>query len=83
MMNMMEEDLPVGTEVLTPSGRRAIVKKHLAGESKKDYFSRVICYYVGGTSRFDYVTLQPHLVKPVSKVRQALESVIEQGHGKA
>lgn len=58
------EDFPPGMVVLTPTGRRAIVKKHLTGASKRDYFARLICQYEGGGIK-DLVTLQPHQLRPV------------------
>jgi hypothetical protein len=58
------EDHPVGAIVLTPLGRRAIVKRHLTGASKKDHFSRLICQYEGIDDK-DLVTLQPHHLRPV------------------
>jgi hypothetical protein len=50
--------------VITPSGREAIVVRILTGASKRDVFSRIICRFVGGTSR-DLVTLQPGQLKPL------------------
>lgn len=70
------DDLPVGTEVVLPSGSIAIIRKYLAGESKYDHFTRVICQYKGGT-KYDYVTLQPHLVIAASNVQRAMDSVAE------
>jgi len=65
------EDFSPGETVVTPSGRRAVVKKLLAGTSKRDCFSRLTCRYVDGGPR-DLVTLQPHQVKkaPVDPVRE-------------
>lgn len=59
---MQDVDFPVGTVVITPSGRRAIVKKTLRGASKFDCFERVVCRYEGGDAR-DLVTLQPHQLR--------------------
>lgn len=56
------EDFTVGMIVITPSGRRAVVKKLLSGASKKDAFARIICQYEGGGPK-DLVTLQPHQLK--------------------
>lgn len=63
------EDYPVGMEVLTPSGRRATVVKHLSGASRFDPFSRVICRYVGGGAK-DLVTLQPGVLMKAEKQQQ-------------
>lgn len=56
------EDFPLKSIVLTPSGRRAVVIKHLSGASKFDCFSRIVCRYEGG-GRKDLVTLQPHQLR--------------------
>jgi hypothetical protein len=61
-MHFESEDFPVGTPVITPSGRRAVVVRQLTGASKRDCFSRVICRYEGGGAK-DLVTLQPHQLK--------------------
>lgn len=63
------EDFSVGEDVITPSGRRAIVVKQLSGASKFDPFSRVVCRYVGGGAK-DLVTLQPHQLKRAEKQQQ-------------
>jgi hypothetical protein len=63
------EDFPEGMEVITPSGRRAIVVKQLSGASKFDPFSRVTCRYVGGGPK-DLVTLQPHQLKKAGKQQE-------------
>lgn len=52
---------PVGTRVLTPTGRIGTVTKHRGAESKQDYFQRVTVQLDNGT-RHDLVTLQPHLL---------------------
>lgn len=62
------EDLPIGVWVVTPSGRRAQVIKHLSGSSKFDCFSRVMIRYEGGGPK-DLATLQPHLLRPAEQVR--------------
>jgi hypothetical protein len=59
---MSESEFAVGTIVLTPSGRRAIVRKYMSGASKRDCFDRVILQYEGGHAR-DLVTLQPHQLR--------------------
>lgn len=61
-MHMHDDRHPIGTVVLTPSGRRAIVKKYLSGASKRDAFDRVVVRYVDGDAR-DLVTLQPHQIR--------------------
>lgn len=64
MQTMCEaEDFPVDSAVLTPSGRRAVVIKHLTGASKFDHFTRLMLRYEGG-GRNDVVTLQPHQLRP-------------------
>jgi hypothetical protein len=55
------EDFPVGTRVMTPTGRTGTVIKHRGAESKLDHFLRVTVQMDGG-SRHDLVTLQPHLL---------------------
>lgn len=52
---------PVGTRVLTPTGRVGTVIKHKGAESKFDHFLRVTVQIDNGT-RHDLVTLQPHLL---------------------
>lgn len=63
------EDFVIGEEVLTPTGRRAVVVKHLSGASKKDCFTRIMLRYVGGGPK-DLVTLQPHQLTKISPVTQ-------------
>ena len=55
------EDFPVGTRVMTPTGRKGTVIKHKGFESKHDHFLRVAVQMDGG-GRHDLVTLQPHLL---------------------
>ncbi len=55
------DDFPVGTRVMTPTGRIGTVIKHRAGESKFDHFLRVTVRLDGG-NRHALVTLQPHLL---------------------
>lgn len=52
---------PVGTRVVTPTGRVGTVIKHKGAESKFDHFLRLTVRIDGGT-RHDLVTLQPHLL---------------------
>ncbi len=55
------EDFPVGTRVMTPTGRVGTVIKHRGAESKFDHFMRVTVRLDGG-KRHNLVTLQPHLL---------------------
>ena len=55
------EDFPVGTRVMTPTGRIGTVMKHRGAESKLDHFQRLTVQLDEGT-RHDLVTLQPHLL---------------------
>ncbi len=55
------EDFPVGTRVMTPTGRVGTVIKHRGAESKLDHFQRLTVRLDGG-GRHDLVTLQPHLL---------------------
>ncbi len=62
MKRMLDmDDMPVGTRVMTPTGRIGTVTKHRGAESKQDYFQRVTVQLDNGT-RHDLVTLQPHLL---------------------
>lgn len=71
MRTMQElEDFPIGAAVLTPSGRRARVVKHLSGASKRDAFTRLICRYEGGGPK-DLVTLQPHQLRLAEPKQEA------------
>lgn len=62
LMHFETEDFPIGCTVTTPTGRRAVVVKHLTGASKFDCFSRVMIHYEGGGPK-DLATLQPQLLK--------------------
>ncbi len=55
------EDFPVGTRVMTPTGRIGTVIKHRGAESKLDHFQRLTVRLDEG-GRHDLVTLQPHLL---------------------
>lgn len=55
------DDFPVGTRVMTPTGRIGTVMKHRGAESKLDHFQRLTVQLDNGT-RHDLVTLQPHLL---------------------
>ncbi len=62
MKRMLDmEDFPVGTRVMTPTGRIGTVVKHRGSESKLDHFQRLTVQLDEG-SRHDRVTLQPHLL---------------------
>jgi len=56
------DDLPVGSRVMTPTGRIGTVVKHRGNESKLDCFLRVTVHIDGG-GRHDLVTLQPKILK--------------------
>lgn len=57
-----EEDLPVGTLVMTPSNALGVIIKHRAGASRQDGCSRVVGRYVGGSAK-NLFTLQPNLLR--------------------
>lgn len=62
MKRMLDmDDFPVGTRVMTPTGRIGTVMKHRGHESKLDHFQRLTVQLDNGT-RHDLVTLQPHLL---------------------
>ncbi len=62
MKRMLDmDDFPVGTRVMTPTGRIGTVMKHRGAESKVDHFQRLTVQLDNGT-RHDLVTLQPHLL---------------------
>lgn len=62
MKRMLDmEDFPVGTRVVTPTGRIGTVIKHRGAESKLDHFQRLTVRLDAG-GRHDLVTLQPHLL---------------------
>lgn len=62
MKRMLDmDDFPVGTRVMTPTGRIGTVTKHRGAESKQDHFQRLTVQLDNGT-RHDLVTLQPHLL---------------------
>lgn len=63
------EDFLIGEEVLTPTGRRAVVVKHLSGASKTDCFTRIMLRYAGGGPK-DLVTLQPHQLTKIAAAAQ-------------
>lgn len=67
---------PVGTRVLTPTGRVGTVIKHKGAESKFDHFLRVTVQIDGG-ARHDLVTLQPHLLTkcpPEDEMREKIKA---------
>lgn len=55
------EDFPLGTRVMTPTGRVGTVIKHRGAESKLDRFQRLTVRLDEG-GRHDLVTIQPHLL---------------------
>lgn len=62
MKRMLDmDDLPVGTRVITPTGKTGTVIKHRGAESKLDHFQRLTVRLDGG-GRHGLVTLQPHLL---------------------
>ena len=62
------DEFPIGSRVITPSGRVGVVIRHKGYESRKDNFLRVIVLY-DGRDRRALVTLQPRLLR---KVQQAV-----------
>lgn len=78
LMNFETEDLPVGCHVLTPTGRRAVVVKHLTGASKFDAFSRVMIRYDGGGPK-DLATLQPQLLRRADPPRVSVSTPYQLG----
>ena len=62
------DEFPIGSRVITPSGRVGTVIRHKGYESKRDNFLRVIVLY-DGRDRRALVTLQPRLLR---KVQQAV-----------
>lgn len=62
------DEFPIGSRVITPSGRAGTVIRHKGYESKRDNFLRVIVRY-DGRDRRALVTLQPKMLR---KVQQAV-----------
>ena len=58
------ERLPVGTRVVTPTGKRGTVIRHKGRESRRDAFMRVTVLLDGEGPR-GLVTLQPWLLRKV------------------
>lgn len=58
------DEFPIGSRVITPSGRAGTVIRHKGYESKRDSFLRVIVRY-DGRDRRALVTLQPRLLRKV------------------
>lgn len=56
------EDFPVGSVVVTPTGRTGVVIAHKGYESRRDPFMRVMIKLDGG-GRQDIVQLQPQFLK--------------------
>ena len=55
------EDFPIGSKVMTPSGRIGIVVKHRGAQSRHDLFQRIIIEFDEPLG--DSVALQPHLLR--------------------
>lgn len=76
MKRMLDmEDFPVGTRVMTPTGRIGTVIKHRGAESKLDHFQRLTVQLDDG-GRHALVTLQPHLLTkypPDGELAQRIE----------
>ena len=65
MKRMLDlEDFPIGSRVMTPSGRIGIVVKHHA-TSKIDLFQRISVQF--GKNPRDGVVLQPHFLVMLAK----------------
>lgn len=64
------DDFPVGSYVMTPTGRTGVVMAHKGYESRRDPFMRLLIKLDGG-GRQDMVQLQPHhvrhVVRPVAR----------------
>lgn len=56
------DDFPVGSLVVTPTGRTGVVMAHKGYESRQDPFMRVMIKLDGG-DRQDIVQLQPRYVR--------------------
>lgn len=57
------DDFPVGTLVITPTGRQGVVIAHKGAESKRDAHERcVVRYESGGGRDRATVSLLPHLL---------------------
>lgn len=70
------DDFPVGTRVMTPTGRLGTVIKHKGAESKLDHFQRLTVRFDDG-GRHGLVTLQPHLLAkypPETEPAQTIEA---------
>lgn len=59
-------DIPLGTKVLTPSGKEGVVTKHIT-TSKTDRFSRVCVRF--GFNPDDTVVLQPSLLTIIERYK--------------
>ena len=62
------ERLPVGTRVVTPTGKRGTVIRHKGRESRRDAFMRVTVLLDNEGPR-GLVTLQPKLLRIVHQAR--------------
>lgn len=75
MKRMLDmDDFPVGTRVMTPTGRIGTVMKHRGAESKLDHFQRLTVQLDNGT-RHDLVTLQPHLLTKFPQEDQPQQTI--------
>lgn len=68
------EDFPVGTRVMTPTGRVGTVIKHRGAESKLDHFQRLTVRLDGGGRR-NLVTLQPHLLAKYPPEKESVQKI--------
>lgn len=66
MRNRDVEDFPVGSSVVTPTGRTGVVVAHKGYESRRDPFMRLLIKLDGG-GRQDMVQLQPCYVRHLSE----------------
>lgn len=62
MINRDVDDFPVGSTVVTPTGRTGVVVAHKGYESRRDPFMRLLIKLDGG-GRQDMVQLQPRYVR--------------------
>lgn len=61
------EDFPVGSVVVTPTGKTGVVVAHKGYESRQDPFMRVMVRLDGG-DRQDIVQLQPHYLRLIGEL---------------
>ena len=62
------DDFPLGTRVVTPTGRPGVIEGYQGAESKDDMHERCVVRYTdaGGEDR-NLVTLLPHLLRLASE----------------